>query len=681
MSSFLFDNDNNTEISKNNTAIPGSPFTFDFNPTSINSGGINTFSFGNYSGGSFSFVKKCLLDEFFETDEIFDEVLSYFTLIELNSIRQVSKRLKSLCQTRKEFHFKRLLLSTNKNENSIANSLHKTSSVTVQIIGLQSLKGQALNGTIGSVSWKNNNNCNHQKQQKQAKEVRIPIKITHEITAEEHIVLVKPCNLNIYPSKKDIQKHNNLTTNLHYSNTSRVRDLHGMLVQQILSTSKWQSNVLSGFQYFNGDHEEFTKLPPFQHPAMIQATSTMYTYWNVKPSLTGRIIDERDWTIIESNIANLLNFDLSHFITLYSPKNLKQWGPDGNDGMLLIRNMVRYMQTWDEERIFGIFWVCKIVSTGTLLVKINYDQEDEFYDHESLGQVYLVKGLASQVGEDCQILPSLFSMTLLPLYHFLVYDGVMLCERRRCTSELKTKLMNHVQNALDQGAVITHGKSYADGLWDSEPPLLPTLINDDTELDWSNCYANSNSSNSNGNSHYQNNHQREDFNFTPKQKKIAKKIAHIAKRKGILPYDRFVVPLAVHDMSSKNQLVFRRAAYTEEENPDQLCMILFNMNPLNIFNFKNELTYDMDELLMELLNAVKQIDGVPQLICPDELELVEPLKKILNESLEAVGMDNNIIVHWYPPPSPEETRCNELMDRQYTHPFNPFMGGLMNMMM
>ena len=48
---------------------------------------------------------------------------------------------------------------------------------------------------------------------------------------------------------------------------------------------------------------------------------------------------------------------------------------------------------WDTERIHGYFWISQIVSSGTLVVQ---DCGGE------LGNVYLVKGIGSQVGEDVE---------------------------------------------------------------------------------------------------------------------------------------------------------------------------------------------------------------------------------------------------------------------------------------
>ena len=62
---------------------------------------------------------------------------------------------------------------------------------------------------------------------------------------------------------------------------------------------------------------------------------------------------------------------------------------------------------WDTERIHGYFWISQIVSSGTLVVQ---DCDGE------LGNVYLVKGIGSQVGEDEDVedyFPFLISTTLL----------------------------------------------------------------------------------------------------------------------------------------------------------------------------------------------------------------------------------------------------------------------------
>ena len=76
-----------------------------------------------------------------------------------------------------------------------------------------------------------------------------------------------------------------------------------------------------------------------------------------------------------------------------------------------------------------------------------------------------------------------------------------------------------------------------------------------------------------------------------------------------------------------------------------------------MFTFKDELTYDLDEVLNELLTYLKQQQhtGIPPIIMLDELTITDPLRNILKDSLNAVGVVGTVNVTWYPPPTEEET--------------------------
>ena len=93
----------------------------------------------------------------------------------------------------------------------------------------------------------------------------------------------------------------------------------------------------------------------------------------------------------------------------------------------------------------------------------------------------------------------------------------------------------------------------------------------------------------------------ETLNVTKKQKNRALKITKLIKKKGILngPYK------SGYSSEIQNILLFRRFGYSREENPDRLCAVLINNQVSNIFTFKDELTYDLDEVLHELIIQVK----------------------------------------------------------------------------
>jgi hypothetical protein len=105
------------------------------------------------------------------------------------------------------------------------------------------------------------------------------------------------------------------------------------------------------------------------------------------------------------------------------------------------------MHTWDTEWITDSFRLAKITKSGTLLVR-NMGGDD-IEGPDSLRDVYLVKGMGSKLGENIPRLPVLVDMTFLPMYHFLVYDGLMLCsEIVRPSTELKRRIQDKIESVI-----------------------------------------------------------------------------------------------------------------------------------------------------------------------------------------------------------------------------------------
>lgn len=548
-------------------------------------------------------------------ETILNEVLSYLTLMELNtSVRVASKFLKEACQIQKGYHF---------------DQLSKAGS-PVQIFGLLSEKGQSLNFKVGRVHT-NQGLSNG----------RVPIKISHDLTGEEQTIAIKPFNLNIYPPKGLIKQMKK--TSDFYTRDGKVRVPHGEVLHNVLVLSKWHYNIISGYAHYGGDFESFVRLP-YTHHSMVATSGAMYTFWKVKPSLTGRL---GELSVLDMNIIAMIR---SEQILVANSGRKTKWKADGPNGELLVRNYVRFMQCWDTERIHGIFWVVKIAPSGSILVKLTDDN-----DISSLGQVYLVKGMATQVGENFPGLPGLCSTTILPIYNFLVYDGMCLGVPYHIDRAAKVKINDHIEKAINEGSVITQGKSSAQGLWDTEPPQLPKLGTDGETLDWSDVvdnspYSSSSTSSNNG-----------EFNFTEKQKEVAVEIAKLAKENGLcILFPQGDAP----NSKESNCVTLRRFGYSKKENPDRICAILMKCQIIHVFSFQDELTYTLDEILKEILQVMKNLLGgkIPPIIRPDELAVVEPLQKLLNDSLQEVGTDRKVKVEWYPPPTEEETRNLNMVD-------------------
>ena len=112
---------------------------------------------------------------------------------------------------------------------------------------------------------------------------------------------------------------------------------------------------------------------------------------------------------------------------------------------------------------------------GTLVVE--HVDEDVFSEkEEALGNVYIVKGMGTRVGETLNSVPKLCKLRVLPIYNVLVYDGFFR-EMSEVTpsAEFVGVLNAKVDEALRKQTVIFCGKSSYEGLWDDEPtePEMP----------------------------------------------------------------------------------------------------------------------------------------------------------------------------------------------------------------
>ena len=148
-----------------------------------------------------------------------------------------------------------------------------------------------------------------------------------------------------------------------------------------------------------------------------------------------------------------------------------RWHRDGEDAEYFVSNLTRSMAAWGTERVTGNFYIVRDVPRGTLVV----DERRE--------NVYLVLGMASVIGAMCHALPHFARITILPVFEFLVYDGLLTppvnvlgggfeglaqgIVEMRLDLEVLDEL---VETHLREGRVITMGKSAAAGLWDGPPP-------------------------------------------------------------------------------------------------------------------------------------------------------------------------------------------------------------------
>mmetsp|Transcript_4353 Transcript_4353/g.6639 ORF Transcript_4353/g.6639 Transcript_4353/m.6639 type:complete len:341 (-) Transcript_4353:188-1210(-) len=332
-----------------------------------------------------------------------------------------------------------------------------------------------------------------------------------------------------------------------------------------------------------------------------------------------------------ATLVNNANMIIQHF------GQKVNWHKDGPNGKLIVRNMVRFMKSWETERIYSKFWVVRVAPGGTLLVSEN--------DDGNLENVYLAKGLGSQIAElfPPDSLPVPAFMTLIPIYDFLVYDGIATAVGHRPNVSKKKEILEMVETAIRAETLIYQGKSASMGLWDSEPPELPTVFDDG--VDWS------------GVEDAESKKTQTVVETTDEQKQAAMEIAKFAKKKGFKNADE-TMNLAMKT-SMKSVLIVRRFAYSKKDNPDCMCGFMFKEQPFHLFSFKNWPSYTLEELLRETLVALKKLPEMPKMLWLDDKSVMQAVKDILRDAFDEVGVDC-IRVQWYPPPSPEEQAFNEM---------------------
>ena len=513
------------------------------------------------------------------------EVLSYFTLQDLDEFRQVSKSFHNACNNRKQY---------------IHGLLKKGKSV--EIVGLMSERGKQLNHRLAVVNGRLTSG-------------RYPMKILH-LTGEVESIGIKAQNLNPFLAPEQESKEKSRLSFINYSSDAKLREGHGRFLDQLLMLLRYGVNVVNEFTYFNGVFNDFYSLPRGDR-RVAQCNSQLWTLYRVKPSTAGfrSMSGTDDLSVLDSTIRTLID-NTSIYLEFAEMARYKKDGPGGR---LIVRNFVRFMESWDKERIHGNFWIAKIVSSGTLVV-----QELE---GGQLGNVYLVKGIGSQVGEDLppEMLPFLARTCFVPLYDMLVYDGILIGKGRSGNQVLTAKIQAHVTKAVREQNVIYCGESSARGLWDTKPPELPTFSSEPAELEDSSKDA--------------------PYIATPVELDSAKLLVKYAKK-----------IQSKHNRPTK--LIVRRFGWTREENPNLRVGLLFthNQHPhaMHQFCFQSWPCYTLEELIPEIVEICKQERAVPCVVWMDELSLIPQMKAVLKQAAEAVGFGEVIDVEWYPPPSAEE---------------------------
>eukprot|EP00574_Skeletonema_japonicum_P007554 CAMPEP_0201716906 /NCGR_PEP_ID=MMETSP0593-20130828/2769_1 /ASSEMBLY_ACC=CAM_ASM_000672 /TAXON_ID=267983 /ORGANISM="Skeletonema japonicum, Strain CCMP2506" /LENGTH=549 /DNA_ID=CAMNT_0048206829 /DNA_START=137 /DNA_END=1786 /DNA_ORIENTATION=+ len=527
-------------------------------------------------------------------ENVSHNVLSHFHLAELDSIRQVSKFMESACNTRKEF---------------IHGKLNERKSV--EIMGLTSERGKQINGRLAVVTGPINNG-------------RYPLKIQH-LTGEIERVSLKAQNINPFLKPEQEAKEKSRLDFINYSSDAKVREGHGRLLDQVLMTLRYAVNVMNGCTFFEGGWESFMRLPR-SHQGVMMSNTQVFSLYRVKPSSAGYKVTG-DQPILDSTVQSLIDFE-DNAINYFG--KMAAYEKDGSGGKLIIRNFVRAMESWDTERIFGEFWIARICKSGTVVVQ---KKGPEFGEPE-LGNVFLVKGIGSQVGEQVpkSQMPILTRTTFLPLYDMLVYDGLMIMDNRfPMTPALKERIHKHVEKAIREETLIYCGESARKGLWNEDPPEHDT-------------------SDSRKAKEEEDEEEAIPYEPTSSQLRLAEKIMKFAKDK---KYQGRKEGQAV--------LVVRKIDFSKEENPNNIVGMnwlypnqSFNGYDMDYFFFKKWPGYTLDELLPELLKKLKKMNEIPGLFWICEKSLVKPLKDTLKAAGGKLAYNETLHVEWYPPPSAEE---------------------------
>mmetsp|Transcript_204 Transcript_204/g.267 ORF Transcript_204/g.267 Transcript_204/m.267 type:complete len:548 (+) Transcript_204:58-1701(+) len=526
-------------------------------------------------------------------ENVSHNVLSHFHLAELDTVRQASKFMESACNTRKEF---------------IHGKLNERKSV--EIMGLTSERGKQINGRLAVVTGPINNG-------------RYPLKIQH-LTGEIERVSLKAQNINPFLKPEQEAKEKSRLDFINYSSDAKVREGHGRLLDQVLMTLRYAVNVMNGCSFYEGDWNSFMRLPR-SHQGVMMSNTQVFSLYRVKPSSAGYKLSG-DQPILDSTVQSLIDYE-DNAVNYFG--KMAAYEKDGKGGKLIIRNFVRAMESWDTERIFGEFWIARICKSGTVVVQKKGGSE---FGEPELGDVFLVKGIGSQVGEQVpkSQMPILTRTTFLPLYDMLVYDGLMIMDNRfPMTPSLKERINKHVEKAIREETLIYCGESARKGLWNEEPPEHETSDSRKAKEEEEEAIP---------------------YEPTPSQLSVAEKIMKFAKEK---KYQGRKEGQAV--------LVVRKIDFSKEENPNKAVGMNwlypdrnYSGYDMDYFFFKKWPGYTLDELLPELLKKLKKMNEIPGLFWICEKSLVKPLKDTLKAAGDKLGYKETLIVEWYPPPSAEE---------------------------
>lgn len=564
-----------------------------------------------------------VLPEVLSKPDLRTAILTHLTLSEIQeSLRSVSKSCRTEVDNYKEFVVEQLLS-------------HKK--LKVLIVGLQSEKGKLLNGRIGHVA-----------DQKRNSDGRFPICLhVNWLSDDSEVKSVKLSNLHPFFRHQPDDSFSCPRRLADYTHTSNIRESHGRLLHQLLAFAKWFVVEVDGIE-FPGDINMLMSLP-LSHPVHLELSRRMFDYWTEPPFRCSR--SRQRWgTALDYTVGLLMSsFEDLEEHSLSFARFDKLWPADGYQGKDMVRNFFHFMRSWKEERVSGGFWVTDIFNTGTVMVHLS-----DINDPESFSTVYLVKGHADTVGDlvkrGARQLPGFGETTILPLYDFWTYHGIIIHGKYKTGDvggpTFEEKLRLHVLKAISSRTISWRGVSAEQGFWDFEPNQLPPIpqfrINEDSYfvMDWQDTVEEENPPSIGLSSN--------DEQFTEDEMATAKEIAATASKFGGTrtlgesePRERNA------DLSA---LTVRRLGDSYEENPNGICTVLDTRvarEPIHAFRFAvaDHFTtaiprYTLKDLLQAILAAMKEASPLPLVDCImiDDRTLLRPLDTILVQAFEEVGL-------------------------------------------
>ena len=555
-----------------------------------------------------------------------------------------------------------------------------------RIAGLQSAAGQLVNDKIGAIvgyvaasgryaiAWQRADGSTIQKSIKPRNLVPLCAvaleRVAHRYDAAKNAYLHRPLRTPL-----------GMVTGAYGSYRSgRIDIRHGVAEDMALMIGRWQMN-----ESYDNVYDRSIPLHQFLSmnrgdPRMYKVSTSMWTRWEMScgDEYNHQTVRELIEATLVTNVpavcggvplsAEVSTLDVRR--RLPAPRGEAGEGPLESADRALLGNLLRFLRTWGSERVSGPFYVVRDAPNGTLLV--------EALDYSAAGhgggtaddakrRVYLALGGNSRIGELTMQNPinrrtphlaPLVQLTLLPMLHFYIYDGIIgpvwqsEAHYGRPTRKALDKI---VDRALLTGSIITCSERWSSGEW--QRPSAIDLVDEvekrsariATEIHAHNASRDAGATpTAKATSETEEARRASAVPLTKKQRKLALKIIKAVERARQRGGD-----------IAQGMVVIRRMGYTARENPGRAACLLHSITDrqgaggaLDFLTFRSKpLTYTLNEAL----HALAKQSALPPHISVDEISVIAPLKRAIAEAAKKQGSTMTITVEYYAPPSAEET--------------------------